>query len=67
MENYKRAENSRVVRYYIPCPLINSNLHFKGNSSFIVIVRWSKSWPVLHSIKTSVTSYRSAWHDITDD
>jgi len=66
MENYKRADNLRVVRY-MPYPLINSNLHFKGNSSFIVSVRWSKSFPVLHSFKASVTSYHSAWHDIPDN
>jgi len=67
MENYKRADDSRIVRFYIPCPLINSNLHFKGNSSFIVSVWWSKSWPVLHSFKISVTFYRSAWCDIPDN
>jgi len=29
IENYKRADNLRVVRCYMPCPLINSNLHSK--------------------------------------
>jgi len=67
MHNYKRADDSKVVGCYIPCPLKNNNLHFKGNSSFIVSVRWSKSWPVLRFFTRSVTSYCSAWHDISDN